>query len=104
MTMGDGAERPEGAPSPPDAGGGGGAGTGEGADAGADGGADGGPPDLTVGQAIELAIALHKRGFLDASEELYRRVLALDPDNVDALHFHGLVFHQLGRDDEAITE
>lgn len=49
---------------------------------------------LTLPQAMELAMTLHRRGRLDAAEEIYERVLAIDAEHVDALHLMGLSRHQ----------
>jgi predicted TPR repeat methyltransferase len=69
-----------------------------------DGGAgDNSPRELTIAQAIELAIAMQKRGRLDAAEEIYGRVLAADPNQVDALHFLGLCRHHRGQRDEGLA-
>jgi predicted TPR repeat methyltransferase len=62
-----------------------------------------GPRELTVAQAIELALSLQKRGRLDAAEEIYGRVLAAAPDQVDALHFLGLCRHHRGQHEEGLT-
>ncbi|MGH8495584.1 MAG: tetratricopeptide repeat protein [Gammaproteobacteria bacterium] len=52
-----------------------------------------------LGQAIEH----HKAGRLEEAGRLYRRLLAADPANADALHFLGLIEHQTGRPTEAIS-
>ncbi len=61
------------------------------------------PRELTVEQAIELALAIQQRGRLDAAEEIYRRVLAAVPDQVDALHFLGICRHHRGEHDEGLA-
>lgn len=52
----------------------------------------------------ELAKALehHKAGRLEEAERLYRLLLAADPAHADALHFLGLIEHQIGRHAEAL--
>jgi predicted TPR repeat methyltransferase len=60
------------------------------------------PAELTVDQAIELAKGLQQRLALDEAESIYRRILALMPENPDALHFLGLLQYQRGRSKEAI--
>ena len=48
-------------------------------------------------QCLELAIGLHKQGQFDKAESVYFGVLAADQDNVDALHYLGVMRHQQGR-------
>ncbi len=57
---------------------------------------------LSIKDAIELALQHHKAGRLAEAEAIYRRVLAQDPNQADALHRLGLVAFQLGRNDAAI--
>lgn len=52
---------------------------------------------------LKQAVALHRAGRLAQAETLYRRVLAGDPDNPDALHYLGLIAHQSGRQEEAVA-
>ena len=60
------------------------------------------PRELTVDEAIALAIQLQKQVHLDEAEQLYARVLDVAPHHPDALHYTGLLAHQQGRTDEAI--
>lgn len=60
------------------------------------------PRELTVDQAIELAIQLQQQGDLDAAEIVYREIRRVDPDNPRALHFAGVLAHQQGRSAEGI--
>jgi predicted TPR repeat methyltransferase len=46
---------------------------------------------------LASAIALHKRGELDAAEKIYESILEADEDNPEALHFLGVLRHQQGR-------
>jgi predicted TPR repeat methyltransferase len=61
------------------------------------------PQQMTVAQAIELAVTMQKRGRLDSAEEIYGRVLSADPRNADALHFLGLSRHHRGEHEEGIA-
>lgn len=61
------------------------------------------PRELTLAQAVELAQAMQRRGRLDAAEEIYGRVLAAEPSQVDALHFLGLCRHHRGAQEEGIA-
>jgi len=46
---------------------------------------------------LESGRALHIAGRLDDAETVYRRVLATDPSNVDALHLLGILLNQAGQ-------
>lgn len=46
--------------------------------------------------AIEQAIRLHQTGRVAEAEQIYRQVLARDPENPDALHLLGLIAHHVG--------
>ncbi|HYS17259.1 MAG TPA: tetratricopeptide repeat protein [Candidatus Binatia bacterium] len=59
------------------------------------------PKELGLADAMALARELQKEDRLEAADELYRRILALAPDDPDALHFRGVVAFQLGRLAEA---
>ena len=51
---------------------------------------------------LQDALAHHQAGRLREAEALYRKLLAAEPRNSDALHLLGVALHQLGRHDEAI--
>jgi tetratricopeptide (TPR) repeat protein len=51
---------------------------------------------------LAAAVAQHRRGALAEAAALYRRVLALDPRDFDALHMLGVVAAQRGDAEEAI--
>jgi predicted TPR repeat methyltransferase len=59
--------------------------------------------ELTLDEAVAIAILLQKTGQLVEAQELYRRVLEAAPDHPDALHYAGVLAHQHGRGDEAIV-
>jgi predicted TPR repeat methyltransferase len=59
--------------------------------------------ELTLEEAIALAILLQKNGQLDEAWEVYRRVLDMAPNHADALHYAGVLAHQQGRSDEAVA-
>ncbi len=51
---------------------------------------------------LEQAVALHRAGKLGSAEAIYRRVLAAEPANPDALHLLGLALQQRGALAEAV--
>ncbi|WP_083745741.1 tetratricopeptide repeat protein [Variovorax sp. KK3] len=57
---------------------------------------------LSLGDALELAVRLHRAGKLDDAEKLYGYIIAAAPDYADALHFMGVLVHMRGRSDEAL--
>jgi predicted TPR repeat methyltransferase len=59
--------------------------------------------ELTLDEAIELAILLQKNNQLDEAVELYRQVLETSPDHPRALHYAGVLAHQQGRADDAVS-
>lgn len=58
--------------------------------------------ELTVDEAIDLAILLQKQEDLDAAEIVYREIRRVDPQNPKALHYSGVLAHQLGRSADGI--
>jgi tetratricopeptide (TPR) repeat protein len=54
-------------------------------------------------QSVEAALRLHHAGHLAEAEAAYRKVLAVDRENFDALHFLGVIAHQLGNHEQAVT-
>lgn len=57
--------------------------------------------ELTLEEAVAVAIQLQKYGHLDEAQELYRRILEGAPEHPTALHFSGVLAHQQGRSDAA---
>lgn len=54
--------------------------------------------------SLEAAIALMQQGAWAAAESAYRKIIAVDPGQVDALHLLGLALAQQGRLDEAAVQ
>jgi tetratricopeptide (TPR) repeat protein/SAM-dependent methyltransferase len=48
------------------------------------------------------ALQHHQRGELQQADELYRRLLSLQGDHFDALHYLGVLRHQVGQNDIAV--
>jgi len=56
----------------------------------------------TIPEAFALAHQHHQAGRLQAAEELYRRILAVAPQQPDAWHRLGVIAHQVGKHELAI--
>ncbi len=52
---------------------------------------------------MTIAIGHHKAGRLPHAQQLYRQILAQQPNHPDALHLFGLIAHQSGRNDIAVN-
>jgi tetratricopeptide (TPR) repeat protein len=52
--------------------------------------------DPTIHEALETAARHHRAGELPAAEKIYRQVLALQPNDPDALHLLGVLAAQVG--------
>ena len=59
--------------------------------------------ELTLNEAVTLAIVLQRDERLAEAQELYRRVFDEAPNHPRALHYAGVLAHQQGRRDEAIA-
>jgi predicted O-linked N-acetylglucosamine transferase (SPINDLY family) len=59
-------------------------------------------PDLSIQHTFERAAEHHKAGRLREAEELYRQILADQPEHAGALHHLALIAHQAGQIDEAL--
>src|SRR5688500_2104920 len=57
--------------------------------------------EMTIQQALELALRHHQAGELQQAEGIYRQVLAVEPTNADALHLLGVIAGAGGRHDAA---
>ena len=59
--------------------------------------------ELTLEEAVSLAILLQKNKQFVEAHEVYRRVLKTVPDHPRALHYAGVLAHQQGRNAEALA-
>ena len=57
---------------------------------------------LTLAQALELAVQHHQAGRLPQAESLYRQILAQQPNHVEALHLLGVLATQVGKHDAGL--
>lgn len=55
-----------------------------------------------IQQALQHALQCHGAGDLGQAEQIYRRILAVEPQQADALHYLGVIGLQAGRFDDAI--
>src|SRR5712692_759996 len=63
-------------------------------------------PVVVVPQKLDIALRSHRAGRLSEAEAAYSEVLSVDPENIDALHFLGVVAYQRnehGRAEELIS-
>ncbi len=58
-------------------------------------------PPVSVSGELDAALQHHQAGRLSEAEAAYRGMLAVDPDNIDALHFLGVISHQRGEHERA---
>ena len=59
--------------------------------------------EVSLEEAMSIAILLQKNGQLADAEGVYRKILEKAPDHSDALHFSGVLAHQQGRSEEAVA-
>jgi len=59
--------------------------------------------ELTLEEAISVAILLQQHDRLAEAGTLYQEILELVPDHPRALHYAGVLAHQQGRSDEALA-
>ena len=56
----------------------------------------------TISEALAIAIQHHQAGRLQAAEDIYRKILAAQPNHGDAWHLLGLIASQTGRPQAAL--
>src|SRR5262245_10715191 len=59
--------------------------------------------ELSLPDALAVAIMMHRNGELADAETLYRRILDAAPDYADAVHFYGVMLHHRDRSDDALA-
>jgi predicted O-linked N-acetylglucosamine transferase (SPINDLY family) len=55
-----------------------------------------------IPETLAIAVQHHQAGRLHAAEQIYRQILAIEPNHADALHLLGVVAGQLGKHELAI--
>src|SRR5947209_5295784 len=58
---------------------------------------------MTIPESLALALQHHRAGRLQDAEQLYRQILAVEPAHADALHLLGVLAHQVGQHELAVT-
>src|SRR3989475_11478311 len=53
-------------------------------------------PVVAASRKLGAALQHHQAGRLSEAEAAYGEILSIDPDNIDALHFLGVISHQRG--------
>ena len=56
----------------------------------------------TIPEALAIAIQHHQAGRLQAAEQIYRQILAVEPNHADAWHLLGVIAHQVGKHQIAV--
>jgi predicted O-linked N-acetylglucosamine transferase (SPINDLY family) len=51
----------------------------------------------TISEALAIAARHHQAGRLQAAEQIYRQILAVEPNHADAMHLLGVMASQLGK-------
>jgi len=50
--------------------------------------------EITLGQALDIAVEKQKKGRLQEAEDIYRNILEKYPESHNALHLLGLIKYQ----------
>jgi tetratricopeptide (TPR) repeat protein len=58
---------------------------------------------LTLPQMVAMGLIHHQSGRIAEAKELYMQVLSAEPENFDALHLLGVLAHQVGNHDLAVS-
>ena len=56
----------------------------------------------TIPEALAIAVQHHQAGRLKAAEQIYRQILAVEPNHANALHLLGVIVHQAGKHEVAV--
>jgi tetratricopeptide (TPR) repeat protein len=56
----------------------------------------------TIFEALTIAVQHHQAGRLQAAEQIYRQILAVEPNQADAIHLLGVIASQVGKHEVAI--
>ncbi len=56
----------------------------------------------TIPETLAVALQHHQAGRLQAAEQIYRQILAVEPNHADAFHLLGVIAHQVGQNEVAV--
>ena len=56
----------------------------------------------TISELLAIAVQHHQGGRLQAAEQIYRQILAVEPNHADAIHLLGVIAHQAGKHEVAV--
>jgi predicted O-linked N-acetylglucosamine transferase (SPINDLY family) len=56
----------------------------------------------TISEALAIAVQHHQAGRFQAAEQVYRQILAVEPNHVEALHLLGVIAYQVGKHEVAV--
>ncbi len=56
----------------------------------------------TISEVLAIAIQHHRAGRLQAAEQIYRQILAVEPNHADAIHLLGVIASQVGKHEIAV--
>ena len=57
---------------------------------------------VTIAEQLALAIQHHQAGRLHTAEQIYRQILAVDPNHAGAIHLLGVIAYQVGKHEIAV--
>lgn len=60
-------------------------------------------PEMLISRQLALAIEHHQHARWTQAGDMYRQILAVDPEHADALHLSGLIAYQLGNNGSAVA-
>lgn len=60
------------------------------------------PQHVPAKEALLMAMQLHQNGYWDAAQELYERLLKLNPRNANALHYMGVLLHAREKSEDGL--
>jgi len=58
---------------------------------------------FNIDHAFNIAFQYHQNGHLDKAEEIYNKILTINPNHADALHLLGIISHQVGKYDISVN-
>lgn len=58
--------------------------------------------ELSIEDAVEIAVRAHRAGDVAVAETVYERILAVAPDHAAVLHYYGILHHQTKRHLDAV--